>query len=481
MTTETTETAVSDKRVMKTMGELFGIEGAGAKAPWPVALVPHPMTPKSNVLYLFREDLLRKVLLWAAGVAGKNLLISGPTGSGKTSLAEEFCARTGRGFYRVACHGRLEFSDLVGQLTLLSDGSTSFVHGPLVRAMREGAVLAMDEFNFVPPAISGALNTVLDGGALLIPQTGELIEPHPEFRIVATGNAVDRGDDAASYAGTQRMNLAMIQRFLTMKVSYLEPLQEAQVLHRIAPKLPGKVITTLVELAKDVREAFMRGDMDTTIATRTLERVVKVLSARLEALKADPAVELKFALQFVLTDGLHPASAQTVEGLLQRAAGGMKLTESDWPSVGAASVAESSTAGEKSELLSFLVNPDRTGQGPAFWGYRREKGSSECRIFSGTLETGIPRNHGSINQADANQRHYEKRNSRGYVISAEVLTRDANAELSKTLKLLKEWYAGFTQNQEASRLNAESEKAATIANTVIPALGGKARVTCSQP
>ena len=74
----TTETAVSDKRVMKTMGELFGIEGAGAKAPWPVALVPHPMTPKSNVLYLFREDLLRKVLqVSATGNMCRSKLLAG--------------------------------------------------------------------------------------------------------------------------------------------------------------------------------------------------------------------------------------------------------------------------------------------------------------------------------------------------------------------------------------------------------------------
>ena len=190
------------------MGDLFGLTANGiAQVPITVRVNESPLVPQHESYYGFQEDHVRRLMLWYSGAAGRNLLISGPTGCGKSSLVEQFLSRMGVELYRVACHGKMDFGELTGSTAILPDGSTKFIHGPLPRAMLNGSVLLLDEVNFLSPAMVGALNTVLDGGPLLIPETGELIQPHRDFRVVATGNSVERGDDASHYAGTQRMNL----------------------------------------------------------------------------------------------------------------------------------------------------------------------------------------------------------------------------------------------------------------------------------
>jgi radical SAM protein with 4Fe4S-binding SPASM domain len=228
-----TNVSNASSSAVRTLGELFNVRDPKVSAiGFPVNPNPGPLCPEIEPSYEFQEDHVRRLLLWIGGVAGRTLLIHGPTGCGKSSLVEQLCARLGKELYRVPCHAKMEFSELTGQMTLLSDGSTKFVYGALPRAMSNGSVLLLDEINFMPGGVVGALNTVLDGGPLLLSETGELIRPHSDFRICATGNAIDRGDDSSLYKGTQSMNLALMQRFLALKADYLPVLEEAAMLNR---------------------------------------------------------------------------------------------------------------------------------------------------------------------------------------------------------------------------------------------------------
>jgi cobaltochelatase CobS len=352
----------------KTLEQLFGLSDEKVKdITFPVNVNPGSMVPSFEQAYNFQQDHVRKLLLWVGGVSGRNLLITGPTGCGKSSLIEQLCARLGRELYRVPCHGKLEFADLVGQLSILPDGSTKFVHGPLPLAMQNGAFLLLDEINFIHPSMIGALNTVLDGGPLLISETGQLIMPHPDFRIVGTGNALDCGNDSPLYRGVQRMNLAFMQRFLTLKVDYLDPKEEARMLNLAIPDLPGKVISILAEVADDVRSAFKRGDIESTVSTRTLVKWAKILHARKSLLMMHPEDELKFSLQFVLTDGLKSDDAMAIEGTLQRRSSGLSLL-SGGESLVMQNVVGSEVGDVPKTTMNFLVNPNREGNGTiAFW------------------------------------------------------------------------------------------------------------------
>ncbi len=441
---------MQQQTVIKTLSELFGLTDDKVKdVGFPVNDVPGPMTPKADAAYQFQADHVRRLLLWIGGIAGRNLLITGPTGCGKSSLIEQFCARLGRELYRVPCHGKLEFSELTGQLTVLPDGSTSFVHGPLPRAMRSGAVLLLDEMNFIHPSAIGALNTVLDGGPLLIPETGESIQPHDDFRIVATGNAIEHGDDSSLYRGTQRMNLALMQRFLTLKADYLAPIDEAAMLHRAVPGLPGKVIGILAEVAHDVREAFKRGDIESTVSTRTLVKWAKVLQARMSVLVQKPEEEMAFGLRFVLTDGLRAEDAKAIEGTLERRAAGLKLDPATAAPAPAASAQpakarkKSGTAGLRTKV-HVVVNPNRENTGTvAFWAGIEPAGNHRGFSLNGTI---APSHVVRVtNNRDLNwiaQTLTEKRNSRGYrhgfslevdYFEADSIVRDAVSVLAAAI------------------------------------------------
>jgi cobaltochelatase CobS len=141
---------------LATVNEIFGV---GPAVELGVVGKRSAYVPALDPAYEFRDDLVRALLVWWDGRVSRNYLVQGPTGSGKSSLIEQFCARMGVELYRYACHQRTDFNEMLGQMTVKADGSTEFVLGPLPRAMKEGGVFALDELNFMPPGVVGALNT----------------------------------------------------------------------------------------------------------------------------------------------------------------------------------------------------------------------------------------------------------------------------------------------------------------------------------
>lgn len=398
--------------MFKTINSLFGV---GPEALVEVREEASPFIPAKDDAYKFREDLVRAAMIWNSGIAGRNFLVHGPTGSGKSSLVEQFANRMGIPVYRVPCHSRSEFGEFTGQLTVKSDGSTEFVYGALPRAMREGAIILFDEFNFIPAGVTGALNTVLDGGPLLLPETGEIIQPHPNFRIAATGNGVDQGDDVASWRGTQRMNLALVQRFLSVKVDYLDPIDEAQALHVNAPGLPGTMIEDLIKTATDVRQAFVKGDLETTMGTRVLVKMCRILNARLTKVEEDALAEVKFSLGLTLTNGVKQSDARAIEGTLERI--GIRFDKQQVrKATGSIPAAGAGTA-----KIQYYVNLKRANSGEASgWGFIEE--SKGPTIFSVGLTPSIAlRWHGVKTPAEAKASADEKVAARGYAFVGEFV------------------------------------------------------------
>ncbi|MER9496479.1 AAA family ATPase, partial [Mesorhizobium sp. M0320] len=111
---------------------------------------------------------------------------------------------------------------------------TEFQLGPLPLAMIEGAVYCADEYDFAMPQVVALYQPVLEGKALVIkdaPPEYRLIKPHPEFRIVATGNTNGTGDETGLYQGTLIQNAANYSRFkITEEVTYMEPKIEETVI-----------------------------------------------------------------------------------------------------------------------------------------------------------------------------------------------------------------------------------------------------------
>ena len=154
---------------------------------------PCAYTPQIDQDYIL-HDASRDIIVWFLSKP-EPLYVYGPLGSGKSSTIKQLAARLNYPVFEVTGHGRLEFSDLVGHLTV-NQGNMTYEYGPLALAMRYGGLLLLNEIDLTAPEVAAGLNSVLDGSPLCIAENGgELITPHPLFRFAATANSNGAGDD----------------------------------------------------------------------------------------------------------------------------------------------------------------------------------------------------------------------------------------------------------------------------------------------
>lgn len=273
----------------------------------------NPRVPSPDDGFVFRGDVLRNILAFLSAPRGDGLFLTGPTGAGKSSAILQVAARLRWPTEEVTLHGRIELADLVGHHALVK-GEMVFVHGPLARAMREGAILLLNEVDLADPAELAGLNGVLDGNPLVIPQNdGEVIRPHPKFRVVATGNSAGGGDQSGLYQGVMRQNLAFMDRFRLMAVEYPTPDVESSILARKAAGLPEAIRESMIRVANDIRRVFLgsgdgRGELSVTMSTRTL---VRWACLTLDFRGAPSPV--KYALEQALLRRASPEEAEAID------------------------------------------------------------------------------------------------------------------------------------------------------------------------
>lgn len=262
-------------------------------------------TPKADPNYVF-HDSSRDIIVWFL-TQKEPLYIYGYQGCGKSTCIKQLAARLNYPVFEITGHGRLEFADLVGHLSM-ENGSMTFQYGPLALAMRYGGICLINEIDLTSPEIAAGLNGILDGSPLCIAENGgELIEPHPMFRFAATANTNGAGDDTGLFQGTQRQNAAFLDRFILCKMEYPEETVEKKLLQKRYPHLPAKVLGKMVDFANEVRRLFM-GDttvanytnsIEVTFSTRSLLRWAE-LTERFQPLSRQGIQPLSYALDRAL-------------------------------------------------------------------------------------------------------------------------------------------------------------------------------------
>lgn len=261
---------------MVSIKELFGIDLEGSVQPRPLKEgLPYPGLVEH---FVFDKGRTAKLLRFFAGQAARNnILLIGPAGAGKTAVIEQMAARLGWPVWAVSCSGKVRTSHWLGTFAL-RDGATVWQDGPLTLAMRHGGVFLADEITRLDAAEQMALVRVLDGGSVTIPETGEVIRPHKLFRFAATGNSGGFGDDTGAYVGERVSSYAFVDRFIKLRVDYLDAQQEEELLKKAAPGLPDAMRRLLVELAQHVRKASQAsggGGLRVNISTRALVACAK--------------------------------------------------------------------------------------------------------------------------------------------------------------------------------------------------------------
>lgn len=282
-----------------------------------VMLQPHPNIPKEHPEYVFQKDQLRDILGFLLKPNNDAMFITGPTGCGKTSIVNEICARLKWPVQEITCNSRLEFQSLKGQFMLKSAApgeapTMHFAYGPLPIAMKEGHVLIMNEIDLCDPGELAGLNDILEGRPLVITENGgEVIHPHPNFRVIATANSVGAGDSTGYYAGVQPQNIAALDRYRWMKADYMPAEVECEVI-KLAAKQFGRpemkqIVERMVQLAGELRTMFVSGKLSVTMSTRTIVRWAHIA----EDFRNCPNA-LRYGLERALLFRLEPHEAQAI-------------------------------------------------------------------------------------------------------------------------------------------------------------------------
>ena len=284
--------------------------------------MPGPLTPRMDPQYTFRQNLLSDVLGWHRGIVSgpihDGLWLTGPMGSGKSSLIVQTAARLNLNLVEVNGKRRLEVADWVGHLTAIG-GDVLFEDGPLTTAVRHGAWLLINEADLIDPGELAGLNTLLDGGPLIIPENGgEVVFPAPGFGLICTANTVGLGDSSGLYAGVQRLNGAFLDRFWVVKVDYLTGEEEFALIKRRVPQIKDELLRGMIQVAAEVRALFQgagesTAPLDVTLSSRTLIRW-----AYLTVQYAGDKNPLMRTLQRALTNRVEPETAEAIEGMTRR-------------------------------------------------------------------------------------------------------------------------------------------------------------------
>lgn len=160
------------------------------------------------------RDYLRKI---ARSIEmNERTLLVGPTGSGKTAFIRNIAYLTNNGYKRVNLDGQADIGDLIGKYVPEEGtvGGFRWEDGDLVKAMKEGSWILLDEFNLADPEILERINSLLDDDGYLIitEHNSEKVIPHPNFRLFAAMNP-------ERYAGRAKLSEALRNKFTEKWIS----------------------------------------------------------------------------------------------------------------------------------------------------------------------------------------------------------------------------------------------------------------------
>lgn len=145
--------------------------------------------------------------------------------------------------------------------------------GPVLVAMRRGAVLCLDEIDQARNSIM-CLNTIAQGRPYYNKKTNEVITPAKGFQLIGTANTKGNGDGADMFAGAQIMNEAFLERFsIIIEQDYPTKPAERKMLAHHSDNM--NFINTILDIAHSTRRSYEAGDLDALLTTRRLVHIVK--------------------------------------------------------------------------------------------------------------------------------------------------------------------------------------------------------------
>ena len=264
---------------------------------------------------LMMNELKWKYLIRSA-VRGKNILMTGPAGCGKTMAAKSLVNALDRpDFYFNMGSTQDPRATLIGNVHFEKSKGTYFSESLFVKAIQTpNAVILLDELSRAHPDAWNILMTVLDQGQRYLrldEQDGQAtINVAEGVTFVATANI---GNE---YTSTRVMDKALMDRFTIVEMDVLDNVQELELLQYMFPNVDVDNLSAIAEIANTTRveSSSETGKIDSAISTRTS---VEMAGLMFDGFGLDEAAQVSVYPQFS-NDGGVDSERTFVKQLVQK-------------------------------------------------------------------------------------------------------------------------------------------------------------------
>ena len=225
------------------------------------------------------SDVKWKYLVRSA-VRGKNIMMVGPAGCGKTQAAKDLPKATNRPFFYFNLGATQDpRATLIGN-THFKDGQTTFDESAFVKAIQtENAVILLDELSRAHPEAWNILMTVLDEGQRYLRLDEDINAP--TIHVASGVSFIATANIGTEYTSTRVLDRALMDRFEIIEVDILSLSQEEDLLTR---RFKGDVSEALIHSVADIADATRKewrsedGKLTTMVSTRMTVRLCELLA-----------------------------------------------------------------------------------------------------------------------------------------------------------------------------------------------------------
>ena len=208
------------------------------------------------------------------------VFLTGLSGNGKTTMVDQVCAKMKRECFRVNITAQTDEDDLLGGFRLIN-GDTVWQDGPVVQAMKRGAILLIDEIDLAGPAIM-CLQPVMEGKGVFLKKINTFVKPAEGFNVIATANTKGKGDESGKFVATNILNEAFLDRFpVTLEQDYPSKSTEKKIVMKVMKSLgaaDSEFASCLTRWSNDIRTCYMQDAVDEIVTTRRLVNIATAYS-----------------------------------------------------------------------------------------------------------------------------------------------------------------------------------------------------------